>query len=106
MDRLHNVTGEELLEIVDIYLKQMSENLAKLTIAIAAGNAAEVNLIAHNCAGTSANCGMDAMVGPLHELELAAGRDDLTAAPRYLAHAREEFVRSQDFLNQHLTQPV
>jgi PAS domain S-box-containing protein len=106
MDRLHNVTGEELLEIVDIYLKQMSENLAKLTIAIAAGNAAEVNLIAHNCAGTSANCGMDAMVGPLHKLELAAGRDDLTAAPRYLAHAREEFLRSQDFLNQHLTQPV
>src|SRR5258706_7489142 len=54
MVRLHEAMGDELFEILDIYLVQMSENLEKLTAAIETGNAGELDLIAHNCAGTSA----------------------------------------------------
>jgi len=35
--------GDQVFEIVDIYLAQMAESLEKLTAAIAAGNAADVD---------------------------------------------------------------
>jgi PAS domain S-box-containing protein len=74
LERLHEAMGEDLFDILEIYCSQMSENLDKLGTAIAAGDAGTVNLIAHNCAGTSANCGMVAVVEPLRALE-KAGRE-------------------------------
>lgn len=84
MARLHEAMGDESFEILDIYLAQMSENLEKLTAAIEAGDANELDLIAHNCAGTSANCGMVAVVQPLRELERMS-RQGLSPARRLWA---------------------
>ncbi|MGH9875731.1 MAG: response regulator, partial [Pyrinomonadaceae bacterium] len=53
---------DEFREILDLYLDHMPLSLERLRLAIEAGDAAEVHLIAHNGAGTSATCGMTAMV--------------------------------------------
>jgi CheY-like chemotaxis protein len=101
--RLHDAMGDEVNEILDIYLLQMSENLAKLKTAIADGNAAEVNLIAHNCAGTSANCGMIAVVPPLRELERTSRDGSLAGAEILGQQVVNEFQRVQVFLRDNLT---
>ena len=88
LDRLHEAMGhdpEELLEILGIYLDQMSESLVKLETAVESGNAGEVDLIAHNCAGTSANCGMVAVVEQLRELERMGRENQLAGAGQTLS---------------------
>ena len=102
MARLHEVMGDELFDILDIYLVQMSENLEKLTAAIAAGNAGELDLIAHNCAGTSANCGMVAVVQPLRELERMGREGSLAGAEALGRQVVSEFQRVKVFLQDNL----
>jgi len=104
MARLHEAMGDELFEIVDIYLGQMSENLEKLTAAIEAGNARELDLIAHNCAGTSANCGMVAVVQPLRELERMGRQGSLAGAEALGRQVLSEFQRVKVFLRDNLLQ--
>jgi PAS domain S-box-containing protein len=103
ISRLHDAMGDEVTEILDIYLRQTTENLAKLKTAIADGNAAEVNLIAHNCAGTSANCGMMALVAPLRELERMSRDGSLAGAEILGQQVVNEFQRVQVFLRDNLT---
>ena len=104
MTRLHEAMGDELLEILDIYLVQTSENLVKLTAAIAAGNASDINLIAHNCAGTSANCGIVGMVQPLRALERMGREGSLDGAAVLGRKVSREFERVQVFLQENLAQ--
>jgi len=88
VDRMHKMMGDEpaeFEEIVNLYLDQMGQNLNKLEAAVAAGNHVEVELIAHNCAGTSANCGMDAVAIPFRELETVGRNGCLDNAPAVLA---------------------
>jgi PAS domain S-box-containing protein len=103
MARLHEAMGDELLEILDIYLVQTSENLEKLMTAIAAGNASEVDMIAHNCAGTSANCGIVAVVQPLRELERMGREASLDGAEALGRQVASEFQRVKIFLQNNLT---
>jgi two-component system sensor histidine kinase/response regulator len=106
MARLHEAMGDELFEIVDIYLVQMSENLEKLRAAIDTGNAGEVDLIAHNCAGTSANCGMVSLVLPLRELERMGREDSLDGAEALSRQVVNELQRVKIFLQENLAQPA
>jgi signal transduction histidine kinase/DNA-binding response OmpR family regulator len=103
MDRLHQALGddpEEILEILDLYRTQMAENLVRLDAAITSGNADEVDLIAHNCAGTSANCGMVAIVEHLHELERMGREHQLIGAAPVNAQVGIEFERIKLFLEE------
>ena len=102
MAHLHEAMGDELFEILDIYLVQMSENLVRLTAAIEAGNAPELDLIAHNCAGTSANCGMVAVVQPLRELERMGREGSLAGAEALVRQVVSEFHRVKVFLRNNL----
>jgi HPt (histidine-containing phosphotransfer) domain-containing protein len=70
--------------------------------AIAAGNASEVDLIAHNCAGTSANCGMVAVVQPLRELERMGREGCLDGAKALGRQVFSEFERVKVFLKDNL----
>ncbi len=103
MAHLHEAMGDELFEILDIYLVQTAENIEKLIAAIAAGNASDVDLIAHNCAGTSANCGMVAMVQPLRELERMGREGSLAGAEDVGRQVASEFRRVKVFLEENLT---
>jgi PAS domain S-box-containing protein len=102
--RLHDAMGDELCDILDLFLGQMSENLEKLTAAIEAGNAGDVDLIAHTCAGASANCGMVAVVEPLRDLERMGRENQLEGAVILGAQINKEFERVKLFLNENLEQ--
>jgi len=99
--RLSHAVGDEpkeRAEILDIYLTQMVRSLDKLEVAIEAGDATEIDLIAHNCAGTSANCGMVALVAPLRKLEQMGRENQLKGAAVLTAEIIREFQRVQLFL--------
>jgi CheY-like chemotaxis protein/HPt (histidine-containing phosphotransfer) domain-containing protein len=106
MDRLREAIGsepEEISEILDVYLSQMAKDLDKLATAVTSGNAREVDLIAHNCAGTSANCGMVAVVESLRGLETAGRQGCLDNAGPLLDEAQSQFERVALFLRTRLT---
>ncbi|MFL6208777.1 MAG: response regulator [Pyrinomonadaceae bacterium] len=107
MERLHLMMGddpEEISEILGVYLSEMAKSFIQLGSAIEAGNADEVSLIAHNCMGVSANCGMVALVEPLRKLERMGHEQQLAdAAPLGLQVGRE-FDRVKTFLQENLAQ--
>ncbi|PYS40602.1 MAG: hypothetical protein DMF71_12975 [Acidobacteria bacterium] len=108
LERLIQVMGddpEERSEIIAVYLDQMVKNLAKLEIAIARQNAREVDFIAHNCVGTSANCGMMAVVEPLREMARRGREHRLADAATLLTDINREFDRVRQFLHENL-EPV
>ena len=107
LERLFLAMGdepEELSEILGVYLSQMEDSLEKMEAAIKTGNAVEVDLIAHNCAGVSANCGMVRIVSPLRELERMGRENQLDAAAAVSAQARREFQNVKTFLQENLEQ--
>ncbi len=107
LERLHLALGddpEELADILSIYLGQMTDSLEQLKATIVSGNADEVNLIAHNCAGVSANCGMIAIVLPLRELERMGKENQLTNAAVLAGQVDREFERIKKFLQDNLEQ--
>jgi FOG: CheY-like receiver len=107
MERLFQAMGdepEERQEILGVYLNQMSGSLEKLNVAIESGDAEEIDLIAHNCAGASANCGMVAVVEPLRELERLGRENRLAGASLLNAEICREFQRVKLFLQQNVGQ--
>ena len=109
MQRMYLAMGdepEELFDMLSVYLDQMTKSLEKLDLAIEAGNASEVNLIAHNCAGANANCGMTALIAPLRELERLAAENDLAGAATLGAQIHREFERVRLFLKENLEEVV
>ena len=106
MERLHDVTGNEWADIFELYETQMSESLRKLETAIKAGNAQEVDSIAHNCVGTSANLGMIAVVASLRGLEAAGREGRLDNALPLLNEAKNQFERIAQFLQTQLMETV
>ena len=109
IERMYLAMGdepEELFDMLSVYLDQMTKSLEKLDLAIESGNAGEVNLIAHNCAGANANCGMTALIAPLRDLERMAGENDLARAADLGAHIRKEFERVRRFLHENLEEVV
>ena len=87
---------------MNLHLDQMGRNLHKLDAAVASGNSVDVEFIAHNCAGTSANCGMNAVAIPFRELEDAGRTGCLENAPAVLAQANLLFEQTRMCLTQHM----
>jgi CheY-like chemotaxis protein/HPt (histidine-containing phosphotransfer) domain-containing protein len=109
VERLRLALGEDPLEASDVlgvYLRQTSEGLERLIAAIESGDAGQVKLIAHDCAGVSADCGMTALVGPLRELERMGRDGQLAGAASLCARAGRELERVRVFLRESLTQTV
>jgi CheY-like chemotaxis protein/HPt (histidine-containing phosphotransfer) domain-containing protein len=105
LERMHGAMGDEptqFSETLNLYMETMSQNLGQLETALALDDRNEIESIAHGCAGTSAICGMTAVVGPFRELEVAAREDNLTKASRALTQAKQEFELVQTFLNEHV----
>ena len=109
VERMHEMMGDEPVEfqeIANLYLDQMSKHLHQLDTAVASGNHVEVELIAHNCAGTSANCGMNALAIPFRELETVGRNGCLDGAPAFLAQAHRLFEQTRAVLAQHVPKTV
>jgi two-component system sensor histidine kinase/response regulator len=105
LKRLHEAMGdepEEFGEILEIYLTQMSKSIRDMEAAVTSAKANALELIAHNCAGTSANCGMTVLVAPLRELERMGREQRLTGAGILVETIGEEFERVKIFLEENL----
>jgi len=65
MDRLNDLTdgnADSLRELVDLFFKQTTQQLAQLEAAVRANKAEEVRRVAHSCVGASATLGMTRFV--------------------------------------------
>jgi len=104
MDRLLDLCGgssESLRELLDLYFRQTTEQLAQLESAIRTNQTEVVRHVAHSCAGASATLGMVRLVPLLRELERQGKAGRLSGAEKLHADLAREFKRAQDFLSQH-----
>jgi PAS domain S-box-containing protein len=105
LERLHSAMGiepEEIDEILKIYLSQMTRSLMELDAAIQSGDPEALEMVAHNCCGTSANCGMTAVVEPLRQLETMGRERKLVGASLLIGNVNLEFGRIKYFLHENL----
>lgn len=91
-------TEQSVRELIELYLKQTTEQLAQLQNAIANSDAEAVRRLAHSCVGASATCGVTRLVPLLRELERMAHEGRLTNAHQVFDQAMREFSRVRDFL--------
>lgn len=105
MGRLHDFADNDpdsLRELVTLYLSQTAGQLEQLEAALQKGDAAEVQRLAHSCAGASATCGMIRFAPLLRELEKQGHDRDLSHSADLFGKIRAEFGQIQNILNPHL----
>jgi HPt (histidine-containing phosphotransfer) domain-containing protein len=101
MDRLNDLTegnADSIRELVDLFFKQTTRQLAQLEAAVRANKADDVRRVAHSCAGASATLGMTRFVPLLRELEKQGASGALTTAAQVYEDAAREFKLIQNFL--------
>jgi HPt (histidine-containing phosphotransfer) domain-containing protein len=106
MERLTELAGGEkdmLRDLVELFYKQTSKQLAQLETAVHANKTEEVRHLAHSCKGASATMGMAPLAAIFFELEKMGRAALLDGAVPRLADAVREFKRVQEFL---AAQPV
>ena len=107
--RFHQVLGntkDEYCEILAEYFHQMNYSLQRLDAAVSTHDHREVEMISHRCVGTSATCGMTAVVVPLRELESAGRRGCLDDARPLFEKVTAGFENICAFLNDYHPQPA
>ena len=101
MDRLNSLVDGDpagLRELVELYLKQTTQQMAQLEAAVRDGNADTVRRVAHSCAGASATLGMTRLVPMLRDLEKQGASGTLTTAAQACENVAREFKLIQNFL--------
>ena len=101
MDRLNDLTdgnADSIRELIDLFFKQTTQQLAQLEAAVRANKAEEVRRVAHSCVGASATLGMTRFVPLLRELEKQGASGTLTTAAQVYEEAAREFKLIQNFL--------
>ncbi|OGV63952.1 MAG: hypothetical protein A3K19_00325 [Lentisphaerae bacterium RIFOXYB12_FULL_65_16] len=99
--RLREVGGgnpEREQELVDLYLAQADATLVGMEAAIAAQSGNDLYHLAHKLAGSSATCGMSAVLPHLRDLERQGKEMCWADAARALPQARQQLARTRRFL--------
>jgi CheY-like chemotaxis protein/HPt (histidine-containing phosphotransfer) domain-containing protein len=94
--------AEEMRSLAATYLEQADEIMPALADAVAAGTAPKINTLAHKLAGSSASCGMTALVPLLRELEQMGRTGELATAAEGYERAVSALARTRHFLALHL----
>jgi CheY-like chemotaxis protein/nitrogen-specific signal transduction histidine kinase len=105
MDRLLDFTNgnpDDLRELITIYLKQTTEQIEQLGVAVRSNSTVEVRRLAHSCAGANATCGMNRIVPLLRELERQGDEGKLVNAVDLSDRVGKEFQIIRRFLEQHM----
>jgi HPt (histidine-containing phosphotransfer) domain-containing protein len=93
---------QRVAEMVRLYMTQGDELMGKLDAAVKAASAKDVEQVAHKLCGSSASCGMTAVVAPLRELERQGREGDLTGSPPALSIVQTQYARVHRFLSEYL----
>ena len=96
-------TGDGLRTLVRIFLEDMTQMIGELRAAVTGGDAAEVRLLAHRTAGSSAACGAGGLAEVLAELEEAARNGRLEESGAMMTAIDTELDRVTLFLTDYLT---
>jgi two-component system sensor histidine kinase/response regulator len=101
IERLIEVSDgpQRMRELIDLYLRQSHNLIEDLGAAIRLGAAKEMERLAHKFIGSSAACGMTAILPPLRELESMGRSGRLAGAEQIYADAGRQFDRIQEFLS-------
>jgi PAS domain S-box-containing protein len=105
MERLMDVASgdnDTMRQLVAMYLEQTPPKIAALETAIQQADVKGIKQHAHSVAGTSASCGMTAVVGPMRALEKMAIEGDLADAAREFADAQQQFALVRQFLEERI----
>jgi HPt (histidine-containing phosphotransfer) domain-containing protein len=92
--------ADSFSELVDLYLKQTTQQLAQIRQALGENEASRVASVAHSCAGASATCGMSGILPLLRQLERLATEGDLVSSGQVLQSIDAEFERIKTFFTQ------
>jgi HPt (histidine-containing phosphotransfer) domain-containing protein len=84
--------------MVRLYLGQAYQLIENLGVAIRSGMPGEVQRYAHKLLGSSANCGMTAVLPALRELEAMGRTARLDQAEKAYANASQQLERIKEFL--------
>jgi HPt (histidine-containing phosphotransfer) domain-containing protein len=101
MERLNELTdgdADSIRELIDLFYKQTSQQLAQLEAGVLDNNADAVRRVAHSCAGASATLGMTRFVPLMRELEKQGASGTLTSAVEVYEKAELEFKLIKEFL--------
>ena len=101
MERLFDFAGGDhgnLNELVNLYLKQTTDQLSQIVAALEAKVGSRVASLAHSCAGASATCGMVNIVPLLRQIECSSHDGDLDHAAGLVSPVQREFERIRQFL--------
>src|SRR5205814_634935 len=101
VERLLDFAGgsmENFTELVELYLKQTTDQLRQIRLALKEGVASSVASISHSAAGASATCGMMSLVPLLRQLEHAALQGDASGSTPLMETIDEAFIRIKQFL--------
>jgi len=103
--RLNELTGgkpDRLRSLVERYFRESGEMMKSLGSAVEAGSAADIRRWAHKLGGTSATCGMIALVAPLHEMEKMSQAGDVSQSAALFGEVVVRLSQMQQFLAEHL----
>ncbi|MEI7731307.1 MAG: response regulator [Verrucomicrobiota bacterium] len=100
LQELCDADPESRQQLIALYFSQADELTQAMQAALAAGKAAEIAALAHKLAGSSASCGMNAVVPALRSLENQAKQGDLSRAARLLEQLSLSLVSIRQFLSQ------
>ncbi|MBV9274097.1 MAG: response regulator, partial [Verrucomicrobia bacterium] len=92
---------EELPEMIRLYLEQSYQLVEDLGVAIRSGMAGKVERCAHQLLGSSANCGMTAVLPALRKLEAMGRTAQLDQAEEAYANASQQLERIKEFLHRY-----
>ena len=101
MERLNDLTdgnADSLRELVELYFKQTTKQLAQIDAAVRANKTEEVRQVAHSCAGASATLGMMRFAQLMRDLEREGKSGALTNAAQLCQDAANEFKAIKKFL--------
>ena len=100
MDRLNDLTDgnlNSLRELVELYIRQTTQQFGQIEAAIAADKPDDVRRVTHSCAGASATLGMVRLVPLLRDLEKQGHAGSLANAAPVFTTAKQEFRLIQEF---------
>lgn len=102
-ERLREVAADDtelINEILELYFSQTHEMLDEIKSAIAVGDAERIYRAAHKVLGSSATCGMDAVVPAFRELEQAGKSGNLENTQSFLNEAEQRFDELKNYLQE------
>jgi signal transduction histidine kinase/YesN/AraC family two-component response regulator len=103
MSRMNDLTGGDptmLSELVEMFYKQTSQQMAQIEAAVRANEVTQVRHLAHSCKGASATLGMTQFSKLMLALEKMGVEGKLTDAQKVCEDAAVEYKKIEKFLSE------